>query len=156
MAKARIATRCAIHGRFMRDANLYVILVARSLPQIMLSYLSRNVCSHQNISMSFLPDNRIFFFHAVTDSLLNDLAQEVGSQGWEKLGRALGLSFQALNRLRVSHRTDNYRAKAIFNAWKEKHKDNATEESLQTFLNEAQMYHLWKKVKGKHSKYNCI
>lgn len=100
--------------------------------------------------MSFLADHRIFFFHAVTDSLLNDLAQEVGSLGWEKLGRALEWSSPALNRLRERHHTDNCRAKAIFDAWKEKHKDNATEKALEKLLNEAQMYHLWKKVKGKY------
>jgi len=40
--------------------------------------------------------------------------------------------------------------------WKRKHKDNATEAALQKVLQEAQMYHLWEKVKGKHSKDNCI
>lgn len=151
MAEARIATPWAIHERFTRDANLIVILVARSLPQFILSYLTRNVCSHQKHLASFLADHRIFAFPAVTDSLLNDLARKVQSRGWKTLGEVLGLSFKLLAGLTQRHRNDYDRAKAMLYKWKEKQKDNATEEALQNALKTAKMYDLWKKLKGKRS-----
>ena len=62
MAKARIATRFAIHALFTDDANLIVILVARLLPQIIYSYQNRNVCpdqKHLGVLLSW-PQNFLF------------------------------------------------------------------------------------------------
>ena len=106
--------------------------------------------------MCFLADHRIFFFHAVTDSLLKDLAREIGSQ-WRNLGELLKVSSTFLNRRPTQrHLTDSDTAKAMLLEWKKKKKDNATEAALQKVLQEAQMYPLWEKVKGKHLKDNCI
>lgn len=88
----------------------------------------------------------------VTDSLLDDLAREVGKLRWRKLGTVLGFPDTFLTTLTHNHRTNACRAKEMLYAWKKKLEGNATEEALKNALKEASMSMLWKKCGGKHSK----
>ena len=90
----------------------------------------------------------------VDDSLLDSLAQLLGKVGWRKLGTALGFKDKYLTDISQKCFGETYRAKEMLHKWKEKRQCNATENALEDALDKVRMHHLWKKIKGKHSKDN--